>query len=98
MNAGSIERGAAYALWVLLVCSLLGCDRLAPDPPPPASRYDIPAAPPGARGARTANQAEAIGEHPGGGSEPEPEGAQETPGPDAGTEAGAPQEPEGVAL
>jgi hypothetical protein len=81
----------------------LGCERPAIDPPPPASRHEIPAAPPAALGAHLASNptpAPLVERHsssPEGNESDSEEDA--VPGPDAGSEAGAHAvEPEGVAL
>lgn len=49
MNAGWIERTAPA-----LLLALASCERIVPEPPPPASRHDVAPAPPGALGARAA--------------------------------------------
>jgi hypothetical protein len=99
MNAGSIELGA-----LAIAALALGCERLSVDPPPPPSRHEIAAAPPAALGAHVAShaapspveQAAPNQEAP----EPDPEGGEAVPGPDAGSGPfpGHAPEPEGVAL
>jgi hypothetical protein len=60
MNAGpteiwrSVGRCTALVLSFAVLPALSGCERLVPDPPPPAERFEIPAAPPAARGAHAA--------------------------------------------
>jgi hypothetical protein len=87
MNAGPPEIGRRVrffgSLLGLLVCvsALTACEHLTPDPPPPVAEFEVPPAPPGARGAHAA------------GIEPPlrlPTGPG--PWPDSPSEPGAPEE------
>jgi hypothetical protein len=49
MSAGWIE-----VRLLVLGLGVAGCETILAEPPPPPSRHDVPAAPPGARGARAA--------------------------------------------
>jgi hypothetical protein len=74
---------------LVLSLGVAGCETIVAEPPPPPSRNDIPAAPPGARGARAAGTEAApkpFSRGSDGAREPEPGEEQSPPPADAGTE------------
>lgn len=78
MNAGWTE------VVVVLLC-LSGCERIVAEPPPPPSKHDVPAAPPGALGARAAGSDAA----------PKPQGYEHPEPPDLGSEPGTDEDEPG---
>lgn len=81
MNVGRIERACLLLL-------LGGCEHIVAEAPPPPSRHEVPAVPPGARGARAAGTDSApkpfVESSPEPGRYPEADEEDQEPTPDPG--------------